>query len=116
LDQCVCPGAEIEKNRVRHRPKPVRLDIPLHTNATHARLTSDVRGLGFVLRFTGPGGISWKEQFLSYQEHLGPDMTLRDTAQWVERMMTVAGYRARRVKSGDKAVAAWVVWLAPRTR
>jgi hypothetical protein len=75
-----------------------------------------VDGLGFALRFTGPNGISWKEQALSYQEHLGPDMTLRDAAEWVERMMKVAGYRARRVKSGDKAVAAWVVWSTPRSR
>jgi hypothetical protein len=88
----------------------VRIDIPEHRNATGAWLEADGKGEGFFFGFTSPGA-SWPPLYLSYEEHLGPDMTLRDTAEWIERLIKGAGYRARRVKSADKKVASWEVSL-----
>jgi hypothetical protein len=93
--------------------KVLRIEMPKHREATGARLEADGKGEGFFFGFTSPVA-SWFPQYLSYEEHLGPDMTLRDTAEWIERLMKGAGYRARRVASGDKAVASWAVSFGPR--
>jgi hypothetical protein len=108
MASCDCPGSEPEKARRRRHSKVVRIDIPEHFEATGAQLETDGNGDGYFFRFTARGH-SWTPQYISYDEHLGPDMTLRDTAEWIERVMKGSGYRVRRVKSGDKTVAAWAV-------
>lgn len=105
---CNCPGSESSKALQRRLSKVVRIDIAKHREATGARLEADGKGDGFLFRFTSPGA-SWSPQYLSYEEHLGPEMTLRDTAEWIERLMKGAGYRVRRIKSVDKTVAEWAV-------
>ena len=110
---CTCPGAEQSKALHRRLSKVLRIEMPKHREATGARLEADGKGEGFFFGFTSPVA-SWFPQYLSYEEHLGPDMTLRDTAEWIERLMKGAGYRARRVASGDKAVASWAVSFGPR--
>jgi hypothetical protein len=110
MASCVCPGSERSKADRRRISKVLRIDIPLRREATGARLEADGKGEGFFFGFTSPAA-TWPRQHLSYEEHLGPDMTLRDTAEWIERLIKGSGYRARRVKSGDKSVAAWAVTL-----
>ena len=109
----ICPGSEPSKVVVRRSPKGLRIDIPRHHAATGARLEPDGQDRGFLLHFSGSQSVSWTPQYINYRDHLGPDVTLIHTAEWVERMIKGAGYRTRRVKSGDKTVAAWAVSLGP---
>jgi hypothetical protein len=111
--KCTCRGSEAVKAIYRRHSKVARIDIPLYIGATGARLETRREGDGFLLRFTGPTDASWAPRFLSYDEHLGSDMTLRDTAEWIEGTMKGTGYRARRFKSGDKSTAAWMISLEP---